>query len=102
MNRRLTLGLISVGLLVTGVVLFVVDRNHALSGPCIKVGLVTLAACIAYRDMEKVSLWMLGAALMAIAVVAWRPRSVVVVVPVLIAFWFLRPRTSKPRPPRGA
>lgn len=92
MNRRLILGLISIGLLAVGGTLCYQDLNHPLGGPFLKVGLVTLVACIAYRDVEKVSIWTLGALLMALAVVAWRPRLVVVVIPVLIAFWFLRPR----------
>ena len=92
MNRRLTLGLMSIGLLAVGGTLCYQDLNHPLGGPFLKVGLVTLAGCVAYRDVEKISLWTLGILLMALAVVAVRPRLIVLVIPVLIAFWFLRPR----------
>lgn len=95
MNRRLLLGLIAVSLLATGVTLCIVDRNNAFGGPCIKVGLVSLAACIAYRDVERVPVWMLGALLLSVAIIAWRPRMVVIVVPALLALWFLRPRPEK-------
>lgn len=95
MNRRLTLGLAAIALLATGLPLSLMDSGSVLGAACIRVGLVTSAAWMAYDDLKKIAPWMLGAVLMGLAVVAWRPKLVVIVVPVLIAFWFLRPRASR-------
>ena len=86
MNRRNTVGLLAAGLLVAGITLFVADHTNAVAAACIRVGLLCAATWLAWRDVQRLSPWMIGPVLMAAAVVAWRPKLFVLVFPVLIAF----------------
>jgi hypothetical protein len=94
MNRRATVGLIAIGLLAAGITLWLANSGEA-GAAFIRVGMVMLAVWLAYRDMQRIPVWMLGAGLMGLAIVAWRPKLIIIVLPVLIAFWFLRPRATR-------
>ena len=96
--RRHALGIISVVLLILGVYFFVWPPSAAaqqwLHGSCIRIGLVMLAVWLAYPHLVRIPKWMVGGLLVGMAVVAVRPKLVVLVIPLLVAFWLLRPRTK--------
>ncbi len=84
----------AIGLLAAGITLWL--SNFAEAGAAfIRVGMVMLAVWLAYRDMQRIPVWMFGAGVMGLAIVAWRPKLIIIVLPVLVAFWFLRPRASR-------
>jgi hypothetical protein len=66
-----------------------------LGAACIKVGMVMFAVWLAYPDIRRVPTWMFVSCLIGLAVVVWRWQLIVIVLPTLVAFWLIRPRTGK-------
>ena len=64
-------------------------------GATVRIGLVLAAIWLAYPELKKIPGWLCAVLLVALAVVAIRPRLIVVVVPAVIAIWILRPRRPK-------
>jgi hypothetical protein len=64
---------------------------------CLRVGTLLLAIWLAYPQLHRISPIMLVSSLVGAIVVVCRPRLIVIVVPILVAIWFLRPR-SPPSP----
>ena len=101
--KRHLLGAFAVLLLATGILLLYSgptdNWSKMLAAACVRVGSVLAAGWIAFRQLsallERVPLWMMGVMGIGVVTVVARPRTAVVVVPGLIALWFLRPR----RPP---
>lgn len=91
MHRHL-LGVASLLLLVTGSILFFTQSTAAgtfemFIGACIRVGFVLAAVWLAWpqlsRLFSRISPVALGFVLLAVALLAWRPRLIVVIGPIL-------------------
>ncbi len=103
MYRRLILGLISIALLATGAILYFIQPASqgldVFGAACVRVGVAMSALWLAYPDLQRIPVWMSGALLVVVAIVAVNPklfsRLIVVVLVVYLAFWMLRPRVRK-------
>lgn len=113
--KRHLLGAFAVLLLATGILLLYSgptdNWSKMLAAACVRVGSVLAAGWIAFRQLsallERVPLWMMGVMGIGVVTVVARPRTAVVVVPGLIALWFLRPRrppakSARPGPRRAS
>lgn len=95
--RRASIGSLSLGLLALGVWLWLgpfegSDANVAV-GACWRVGLVLAAIWLAYPQIDRVPVWFLPTSLIVLILIAWRPRLMILAVPLLVALWALRPRS---------
>ena len=97
--HRPTVGLLAIALLSAWVALWIWplewEGNHALQGACLRVGLVMGALWLALPQLHRVPGWLVVLTTVVAVVVALQPRRAVVLVPVLIAAWLLRPRKRK-------
>lgn len=94
--HRPTVGIIAILLLATWAALWIWpltwSGNHALQGACLRVGIVMGAIWIAQPQLQRVPGWMVTLGTIMAIFVALQPRRLVVFVPLLIVFYFLRPR----------
>jgi hypothetical protein len=91
---RAAIGLFAVLLLIVGFV----SRNQvddAFSGACVRVGLMMGIWWFAYPQVQNVPRWLAVTGGMLLLVVMLRPKLLIFAVPVVIALWLLRPRTSR-------
>jgi hypothetical protein len=91
---RATIGLFAILLLIVGFV----TRNHvddAFSGACMRVGLMMVIWWFAYPQAQNVPRWLAVTGGMLMLVVMLRPKLLIFAVPVVIALWLLRPRSSR-------
>lgn len=97
--RRHLLGIIAIVLLVIGVVMFFVrleDETYTFfQAACLRVGLVLGAIWLALPQLESMSRWLYRAVLVVAIVVAAFSRYAVILVPLLLAMWFIKPRGDK-------
>jgi len=103
--RRHLLGLFGAVLLLAGAVLWFLppaapDLEY-LYGSCIKAGTVLLIAWLAYPQLQQVPGWALAVLLVGIVITAAWPRAVpallsyaLLLLPVLLVIWLLRPRRT--------
>ena len=92
-NRRPIIGILSIVLLVTAVVMLLRSagsENQAFGAACLRVGLLLGAVWLAYPQLERIPAWMFGTLLTALMVMAVRPQMAVLIVPSLLMLWFLR------------
>ena len=96
MNRRPLIGILSAVLLAIGVVPWVMDFGSeatiGLSAACIRVGVLLATVYLAYPDLKNIPSWLFSLLLTALCAVMWRPKLAVVIVPIVLAMWMLRPR----------
>ncbi len=99
MSRRVTIGIIGWVLLIVGIFIFFYgphdDTWTMLCGACVRVGLIMLALWLAFPQVSRVPPWIYGCSLVALIVVAARPKWIVWVGPSLVALWLVRPRPGK-------
>ena len=93
-QRRWILGVLGALLLVAGpcIVYFEPWGGEAkfMGSAFLRVGIVFAAICLALPELERIPKWMFLSLLIAVVIVAWRPRTVVIVAPALILLWALR------------
>ena len=96
--RRVAIGIISLLFLTVGIGLYIWPPDsggaflEALTGALVRVGVVMFAFWLAYPQVSRIPPWIFGGMFVGSAVVAVRPRLFFLVIPVLFAFWLLRPR----------
>ena len=99
--RRVAIGIISLLFLTVGIGLYTRTPEtgsaflEALTGALVRVGVVMFTLWLAYPQVSRIPPWIFGGVFVGAAVVAIRPRLIFLVVPVLFAFWLLRPRGSR-------
>jgi len=98
MNRRPLIGILSVMLLAVGILPWAMsmgsDAMLGLSAACIRVGVLLATVYLAYPDLKGIPSWLFTLLLVSLCAVMWRPRLAVVIVPIVLAIWVLRPRKS--------
>lgn len=100
--QRLLLALSAAALTVIGLALFFYDdvSYAATASVCLRAGLVLGAIALALpqvkRFLERVPPWFLACILVGFLFIIRWPRSAAVVLPVLVALWFLGPRSKPP------
>ena len=107
MMQRHAIGIIAIVLLLGSVGLFIWQRvepsedwRYALMGATNRVGILMAVIWLAYRELKRLPPWMWGTLPVLLAILAVRPRYLVIAVPIVIALAILKPRLPS-RPPRG-
>lgn len=59
---------------------------------CVRMGALTVALWMAWNDLQRLPSWVLGTTLAALALVAFRPRLFLFLVPLIIVLAVIRPR----------
>lgn len=91
---RATIGLLAVVLLIVG--FFTRHQvDEAVSGACFRVGLMMGLWWFAYPQVQNVPRWLAVTGGLLLLVVMLRPKLLIFAVPVVIALWLLRPRSSR-------
>jgi hypothetical protein len=97
--RRTVLGILAVICLVGGVALLwfgPADETYLMFGSSgLRIGLVLGAFWLAYPQLSYVPWWFVQALLVGAVVVAVRPRMALIVLPLLLTIWLIRPRKRK-------
>jgi len=92
--HRPTIGVIAIVLLAAGFLLR--DPSQAtLSAACLRVGMVMGLLWLAHPQLERLPLWatVVGVVL-ALAILRW-PKLVVIVLPLALVLWLLKPRAQR-------
>ncbi len=66
----------------------------AAAGSFVRIGLVLGAIWLALPQLQRIPLWFGQLLLVGAIAIAARPKLAVVVAPLILAIWFLRPRTK--------
>jgi len=88
------IGVIAIVLLAAG--FFLRDHSQAtLSAACLRVGMVMGLLWLAHPQLERLPLWatVVGVVL-ALAILRW-PKLVVIVLPLALVLWLLKPRAQR-------
>ena len=98
--RRHAIGIIALLLLACAVVFLIfpignVAWQEPLGSACCRVGALMAALWLAYPDMHRVPTWLWGTLFAILVVVAIRPRTVFLAVPIIVALAILRPRIGR-------
>ena len=91
---RAAIGLFAVTLLIAGFV----SRNQvdeAISGACLRVGLMMGVWWFAYPQVQKVPRWLAITGGVLVFLVILRPKLIVLAIPLVIVLWLLRPRVPR-------
>ena len=93
--HRPTLGWIALGLLSLGVVIWVwFPESSTLRDSCWRMALVLGLVWLALPQLSTLPRWAYVSAGVAAAIVLWRPKLLLLVVPALAVIWLLRPRKN--------
>jgi hypothetical protein len=102
--RRHAIGIISIVLLLSSVALLVWQRvepakdwRYALMGATVRVGVLMAVIWLAYSELKRLPAWMWGTLPILLAILAVRPRYLLIAVPVVIALAILKPRLPSRR-----
>jgi len=103
LSKRSQIGLISlVTLLAAGAILLFAE-DQAYYGPAqaalLRIGLVMGAVWIGYPQISKLPVWLATVGVLSVLAVLLFKKAAIVVIPLLILIWLLRPRTTKKRSP---
>ncbi|MCA9215143.1 MAG: hypothetical protein KDB27_18875 [Planctomycetales bacterium] len=104
--RRHMLGICGMVLLATGVYYWIVPPSPGwqtfFQGSCIKSGLVLSVTWLAFPKLDQMSPLLFGSLLVALLIVALRPRLIpilakvaMIVAPVLVLLWLLRVKPNR-------
>ena len=100
--RQTALGILA-AILVTGAVYFslwppMTDNLRAWVLPaCVRMGALTTALWMAWDDLQRLPRWILSTTLVALALVALRPKLFLVLVPLIVVLAIMRPRFGQRR-----
>ena len=99
--HRPTVGIIALAFLGGALALWVRpldwDGYLAMLGACVRIGLVMGAIWLAHPQLVKLPAWLPNVMLVAAIGVALKPRLIFIAVPLLLLFFWLRPRSGKGR-----
>jgi hypothetical protein len=97
--QRHAIGIIAIVLLLSSVALLVWQRvepaedwRYALMGATVRVGVLMAVIWLAYRELKRLPPWIWGTMPVLLAVLAVRPRYLLIAVPIVIALAILKPR----------
>ncbi|MEA1952151.1 MAG: hypothetical protein U9N87_12255 [Planctomycetota bacterium] len=96
--RRHAIGVIALVLLAFAGVLWLWPNEGntflGLEAACWRVGALMGVLWVAYTDVQRIPAWLLGIVPPLVVLLAWKPRSFLVVAPIILAIAILRPRSS--------
>jgi len=95
---RVAIGIFALLLLLAGLVLRS-QLDDALTGACLRVGAVLALWWFAYPQVQNVPRWLAFTVAGLVLLVTWRPKLLLLAIPILAVLWILRPR--RPRGMRG-
>ncbi len=94
--HRPTVGVLALALLVISIALRIwYPSDTATADACLRPALVFGLLWLALPQMRQLPRWMTVAVAVAALVVLWRPKALLLVLPILAAMWVLRPRRTK-------
>jgi hypothetical protein len=94
--HRPTVGFIAIALAIGGLVLRAYFPDDAyVRDACWRPGLVMGLLWLALPQLVQLPRWMMISLLVSGLLVMWRPRVVLLALPLLAVMWFLRPRRSR-------
>ncbi len=98
--QRHALGILAIVLLAVGALTYD-GASAALGGTCLRIGMLLALGWLAYPQWRAIPLWMVGVLAAGTLVVLTRPKLIVIVLPVILALWLLRPRGARVRDRAG-
>jgi hypothetical protein len=106
--RRIVLGILAIVFVVGGVSVYtfgLIKESYAIGAGAIRIGLVLGAFWLAWPQLVRIPWWFVQIGLAGTLVVAVRPKAALLVLPILLALWMVRPRKKgtirKPAPQKG-
>ena len=97
--HRPTVGVIAILALIAWVVLWMpgvhFSGSSAMHGGALHMGIFFAALWLALPQLERLPPWLMAIVVISCAVVAIRPKLGLVIAPLIVAIWFLRPRGSR-------
>lgn len=91
---RAAIGLFAVMLLIAGIVMYT-QVDEAISGACLRVGLMMSVWWFAYPQVKNVPRWLAVTGGVMLFLVILRPKLLILAIPVLIVLWLMRPRVPR-------
>jgi hypothetical protein len=104
--RHLATGIIALLLLVGSGLLFLLrpewDESLAFASSSLRIGLVLGAIWLAYPELIRLPKWLIPLLIGAAVTVAFRPKSALFLVPIVLVVLILRPKRKAPPPAKAA
>ena len=101
LSKRSQIGLISLTTLLVSGGIWLFAEDQAYYGPIqaalLRIGLVLGAVWIGYPQISKLPIWLATIGIGSILAVLLFKKAAIIVIPLLILIWLLRPRPSKKR-----
>lgn len=101
LSKRSQIGLISLTTLVAAVAIWLFADDQSYYGPIqavlLRIGLVMGAVWIGYPQISKLPIWLATIGIVSVLTVLLFKKAAIVVIPLFILIWLLRPRPSKKR-----
>jgi len=99
--RRHAIGIIALVLLAAAAALWIwpvdADWREPLKAACTRLGPCMAVLWIAYPDVKRLPVWVVPTIPLLLALLAWRPRLLLVALPIVIALAVLRPKAPSSR-----
>jgi len=99
--RRHAIGIIALILLLAAAALWIwpveADWHEPLKAACSRLGPCMAVLWIAYPDVKRLPVWLVPTIPLLLAILAWKPRLLLVALPIVIALAVLRPKASSGR-----
>ncbi len=99
--HRPTVGIIALVLLLSGATLLVWQPENATYqvwlSACLRVGAVMALVWLAHPQLVRMPAWLLFAVFLLLPILAWKPKLLLLAVPIAIVLAFLRPRAGRGR-----
>jgi len=71
------------------------EAGAAVIGPCLRVGAVLAALWFAHPQLQRMPRWIVITLLVSLLIVSWKPKALLVALPVLLVLLVLRPRRPR-------
>ena len=101
LSKRSQIGLISLTALAVagGIWLFAEDQGYygPVQAALLRIGLVMGAIWIGYPQISKLPIWLATIGIVSVLTILLFKKAAIIVIPLLILIWLLRPRPSKKR-----
>jgi len=100
--RRHILGILAVGMTITGVALLAAEANRYLASSCWRIGLVLAALWLAMPQLQQFSRWFRRAAIVVAIVAAALSKYALVLLPLIFLMWIFGGRKREENPAKHA
>ena len=101
LSKRSQIGIIAIVTLSASAAILLFAEDQAYYGPAqaalLRIGLVMGAVWIGYPQISKLPIWLATIGIVSVLSILLFKKAAIVVIPLLILIWLLRPRPSKKR-----